>query len=165
MHLEHFARKLERLEKQRGVKSELGKPASENLISQVENNLGVSFPDKVVIFYKHLNGLRVEDPPVEILPIEQLKFVSPNRLHFATFDQNKITLFDTSKINEAKQWNIIAEDGFHITLTMPSFWSAHIWGWIERRCVIWAENLEWRLQWERIEEQEKIEKATGDIKN
>lgn len=155
MYLEHVARKFERLQWQRGIISSLGNPASENLISQVENNLGVSFPTKVAVFYKHFNGLRVQDPRVEILPVEQLKFVFPNRLNFATFDHSNRVFFDTSQINEAGQWNILAEDGFFITLTMPSLWSAHIWGWVEWRRVIWEENLEWKLQREKIEEQEK----------
>ena len=157
MYLEHVARKFERLQLQRGIISSLGKPASENLISQVESNLGVSFPAKVAVFYKHFNGLRVEDPHVEIFPIEQMNFVFPNRLHFATFDKINRVFFDTSQINEAGQWSIVAEDGFRITLTMPSIWSAHIWGWVEWRRVIWAENLEWKAQWERIAERERLE--------
>ena len=157
MYLEHVARKFERLQHQRGIISSLGKPPSENLISKVENNLGVSFPAKVALFYKHFNGLRVEDPHVEILPIEQLNFVSPNRLHFATFDRNNRVFFETSQLNEVEQWNIVAEDNFLITLTMPSLWSAHIWGWVEWRRVIWKENLEWKAQWERIAEREILE--------
>lgn len=157
MYLEHVARKFERLQQHRGINSSLGKPASENLISQVENNLGVSFPAKVAAFYKRFNGLLVEDPHMEILPIEQLSFVSPNRLHFATFDHSNRVFFDTSQINDAEQWNIVAEDGFHITLTMSSLWSAHIWGWVERKRVVWKENPEWKAQWEREAERERLE--------
>ena len=157
MYLEHVARKFERLQQQRGIVSSFGEPATETLISQVENNLGVSFPAKVTLFYNHFNGLHVEDPHVDIFPIEQMRFLFPNRLHFATFDHSNRVFFDTSQINDAGQWNILAEDGFRITLTMPSLWSAHLWGWVEWRRVIWRENPEWVAQWEREAERERLE--------
>jgi hypothetical protein len=62
MYLEHVALKFERIHQRRGIKYLLGKPAFEDEISQAEENLKISFPDKVILFYRHFNGLRVENP-------------------------------------------------------------------------------------------------------
>ena len=61
----------------------------------------------------------------------------PNRLHFATLNGNEQLYFDVSRINEAKQWDIVTADGFRVTLTMASFWSIRMWSWIEKMRPIW----------------------------
>ena len=157
MQLEHFALQLEKLSQQCDINYSLGEPASEDDISQAEEKLGVSFPSKVPLFYRSFNGLRVENPQLEVLPIEQLNFVFPNRLHFATTDGKHRLYFDTSQINVAGQWNILAEDGYCVTLTMPAFWSSYIWKWIKSRRVIWEEEIDgkWRIQSEEVWEDER----------
>jgi hypothetical protein len=157
MQLEHFALQLEKLSQQCGINYSLGEPASEDDISQAEEKLGVSFPSKVSLFYKSFNGLRVENPQLEVLPIEQLNFVFPNRLHFATIDGKHRLYFDTSQINVAGQWNILAEDGYCVTLTMPAFWSSYIWKWVKSRRVIWEEEIDgkWKIQSEEVCEEKR----------
>ena len=156
MQLEHFALQLEKLSQQCGLNYSLGNAAPEDNISQAEEKLGVSFPSKVLLFYRSFNGLRVENPQLEVLPIEQLNFVFPNRLHFATVDGKHRLYFDTSQINVAGQWNILAEDGYCVTLTMPAFWSSYIWKWIRSRRVIWEEEIDgkWKIQSEEVHEEE-----------
>ena len=144
MQIEHFALQFEKLSKLRDLRYSLGKPTLEVDASQAEEKLGVSFPAQVSLFYRHLNGLHVEEPPLEILPIEQLNFVFPNRLHFATLDGNRRLYFDTSKINAAEQWNVVAEDDYCVTLSMASFWSNKIFAWVGRRRAIWEEHSEWQ---------------------
>ena len=142
MQLEHFALKFEKLSKSKELKYFLGNLASEVEVSQAAQNLGVSFPAQVALFYKNFNGLRVENPPLEVLPIERLNFAFPNRIHFATFDGEHRLYFDTLQTNDAEQWDIVAEDRFCVTLTMASFWSNKIFAWVERKRVIWKENPE-----------------------
>jgi hypothetical protein len=142
MQLEHFALRFEKLSESLGLKYSLGEPTSESDVSQTAANLGVSFPAQVVLFYKYFNGLRVENPPLEVLPIERLNFAFPNRLHFATFDGNRCLFFDTSHINNAEQWDVVTKNGFCVTLTMASFWSNKIWAWVERKRAIWEEHPE-----------------------
>lgn len=105
------------------IRPSLAESASEVDVSQAEENLDVSFPEQVALFYRNFNGLRVENPPLEVLPIERLDFAFPNLLHFATFDGENRLYFDTAQTNAAEQWNIVTEDGFCVTLTMASFWS------------------------------------------
>jgi hypothetical protein len=102
--------------------------------------LGVSFPAQVKSFYQHHNGLRVDEPQIEILPIECLDFAFPNRLHFATLDSNHHLYFDVSKINDADQWDIVTANGVLVTVTMASFWSNRMWEWIDKRRPIWEEQ-------------------------
>ena len=163
MQLEHFALRFEKLSNLSGLKYSLGESALEGDVSQAEERLGISFPAQVVIFYKNFNGLRVEKPQLEVLPIGNLNFAFPNRLHFATFDGNHRLYFDTSQTNAAEQWDIVAEDDFRVTLTMASFWSNKIFAWVERKRVIWEENLEWKLEREKIEEKEKVEEKQRAI--
>ena len=142
MQLEHFALRFEKLSESLGLKYSLGEPTSESDVSQTAETLGISFPAQVSLFYRHFNGLRVENPQLEILPIEQLDFVFPNLLHFVTLDGNRKLFFDTSHINDAEQWNVVTENGFCVTMTMASFWSNKIWAWLERKRVIWEEHPE-----------------------
>ena len=144
MQLEHFPLRFEKLSESLGFNYSLGEPTSESDVSQTAENLGVSFPAQVSLFYRHFNGLRVENPQIEVLPIEQLAFVFPNRLHFVTLDENRKLFFDTSHFNDAEQWDVVTEDGFCVTLTMASFWSNKIWSWLERRRAIWEEPPEAR---------------------
>jgi len=117
----------------------LAAPASDEEIQKAERRLSVLFPGQVRLFYGSFNGLRVVDPQIEVLPVECLNFASPNRLHFATLDGNRALYFDVSHLNEAEQWDIVAADGYRVTLTMASFWSNKIWAWIEKRRAIWRE--------------------------
>ena len=90
------------------------------------------------MFYQHFNGLSVENPPFQILSLSQFNFISPNLLHFSTFDSQQKVCFDTSRLNEAEQWLIVfADNKYEITFTMASFWSNKIWKWLGSRQPIW----------------------------
>lgn len=65
-----------------------------------------------------------------MLPVERLSLSMPNRRHFATLNGSEHSLLRVSRINEAEQWDIVAADGFRVTLTMASFWSNRMWSWI-----------------------------------
>ncbi len=115
-----------------GLKFSLGAPASESEIAAVEQRLGLVMPTQIRSFYLHYNGLKVDDPRVDVFRIEHLVFSLPNRLEFALLGDSHL-YFDVSGINEANQWDIVTTDGRRVTLTLASFWSNRMWSWIEKR--------------------------------
>lgn len=140
MHLEQLSSRFQKLSKQRVLNYSLASPASDEEISKAERRLGVSFPVQVKLFYRNFDGLRVDDPQLEIFPVARLNFASPNRLHFATLAENRPLYFDVSHLNVAEQWDIVTADGYRVTLTMASFWSNKIWAWVEKRRAIWQDE-------------------------
>ena len=106
-------------------------------MAKAEQRLGAQFPPQVRSFYQHYDGLRVEEPQLEILSVDEMEFAAPNLLHFATLDGRHRLHFDTANINAAEQWNIVTSDGFCVTLSMASFWSHRMWTWIENQRPIW----------------------------
>ena len=130
----------EKLSQLQGLKYFLAGPAFEEEIVAAERRLNVSFPPQVKRFYQSYNGLRVDDPQLEVLPMERLDFVSPNRLHFATLDGNRRLFFDVSHLNQANQWFIVAEDDYLVTFTMASFWTRKMWAWIMEKRAIWEDE-------------------------
>lgn len=139
MHLEQLPLRFQKLSKQRELNYSLGDPASDEEISQAERRLRVSFPAQVKLFYRNFDGLRVDDPQLEVFSLARLNFASTNRLHFATLAENRPLYFDVSLLNVAEQWDIVTADGYRVTLTMASFWSNKIWAWVVRRRAIWQE--------------------------
>ena len=138
MHLDHVAMHLERRAQQCGLRVVLGTPVSDISVAAAEARLHLAFPAQVRRFYQHYNGLRVEDPPLEVLPIEQFAFAATQRLHFATVNHIHQLCFDTSRLNEARQWDILAYPSeLQVTLTMASFWSNKLWAWIDKGRPIW----------------------------
>lgn len=108
---------------------------------EAEQSLAVVFPSQVRDFYQFYNGLRVEEPHLEILSIEEIRYQKAPLLHFATVNREHQVCFDTSRINEAGQWDIVTADGHRITLTMASFWSNKLWAWIDKRRHIWESEV------------------------
>src|SRR5207253_6713959 len=102
----------------------------------------IAFPAQVRAFYRSYNGLRVEDPHVDIRPIEEITYRAPQYLHFATVDHQHLVCFDTSRINEAGQWDIVSTDHYRISFTMASFWSNKLWAWIDKRRHIWESEFD-----------------------
>jgi cell wall assembly regulator SMI1 len=139
VHLETFSSRFQKVAEQRGLNYFLSAPASDEEIQRAERRLDVFFPEQVKRFYRSFNGLRVDDPQIEVLPVERLNFTSSNRLHFTTLDASHSLYFDVSHLNEAEQWDILAEDGYRVTFTMASFWSNMIWNWVEKRRPIWCD--------------------------
>jgi hypothetical protein len=118
----------------------LGTEATDREIIGAQNRLDIVFPSKVRLFYQHYNGLTVIDPPLTILPLDQLNYIAARRLCFALLNINQRICFDTSRSNEAGQWSIVDGDSdYVITLTMPSFWSNKIWHWLNHRRPIWRD--------------------------
>ena len=137
MHLEQLPSRFSNLSQNRELKFSLASPASDEELREAEQKLGLSFPAQIRLFYRSYNGLRVDEPHLEVLPVERLSFSKPNRLHFATLNGSEHLYFDVSGFNEAEQWDIVAADGFSVTLTMASFWSTRMWSWIEKKRPIW----------------------------
>jgi cell wall assembly regulator SMI1 len=138
MHLEDVARHLERRAQQRGLRYALGLPAPPEAITAAEARLGVILPAQVARFYGHYDGLRVEEPPLEVLPLARLAFVAPQHLHFATVARQHHLCFDVTRPNDAGQWAIVAlAEGVQVTLTMASFWSNKLWAWLDQGRAIW----------------------------
>lgn len=137
MFLDQLGSRFLKLSQHQRLDYSIAGPASETNVSEVEQQLGVSFPEQVRSFYLSYNGLRVTDPQLEILSLESLKFTSDEFLRFAILNGGIDLGFDVSKINEADQWNIVSDNGFLVTLTMASFWSIRMWSWIEKRRAIW----------------------------
>jgi SMI1/KNR4 family protein SUKH-1 len=139
MHLEHIPSRFQKLAENHGLNYSIAAAASVDELLRAEQRLGVTFPEQVRLFYRSFNGLRVDDPPLEVLPVGRLNFASPDRLHFATLGGGRPLYFDVSHPNEAGQWDIVSADDYRVTLTMASFWSNKIWAWVEQRRAIWGE--------------------------
>lgn len=139
MNIQDIGKRLQKLSRVTGTNFAMGIPTSRDAISHAEQRLNVLFPEQIKIFYSNINGLKVEDPKLEIFPIENVEKSSEDRLIFAILAGAHPLYFDLSRTNEANQWDIVAEDGFVVTKTMASFWSNKIWAWVERRRSILEE--------------------------
>ena len=139
MHLEQIPLRLQKLSEQRELSYSLAAPASDEEIFGAEQRLGCSFPAQVKLFYRSFNGLRVDEPKLEIFPIERLSFASPIRLHFTTLEGSRQLYFDVSHINEQNNGTSLPQMVISSPLTMASFWTNKIWAWVERRSAIWQE--------------------------
>jgi len=137
MNLEHLNLQLKKRARRGAFSYCVSAPVSDESILEAARRLRVSFPIQVKCFYKQYNGFRVDNPPLEVLPIDELTRESDTRVRFATLDNCRSLFFDVAGLNEAGQWDVIAENGFRITLTMASFWSNKIWAWIDKRRTIW----------------------------
>ncbi len=134
MHLEQIKLNFDKRRDTKGLHAILQSGA----IDAAEVRIGHSFPDQVRAFYSKHNGLRVDDPRFEILPIDDLSADDQSRIHFATADGIYQICFDCSHLNEAEQWDIIEpETGDRITYTMASFWTNKIWKWLDHGLVFW----------------------------
>jgi hypothetical protein len=138
MHIEDITKHLHRRAQQYGLVYTLGDPASDILITQTEQRLGLVFPEQVRWFYQHHNGLLIESPALNVLSLDQLYYLAPEDLCFALVDQQHHLCFDVSHLNESAQWDLIAaESRYRVTYTMASFWSNKLWAWINQRRAIW----------------------------
>lgn len=140
MNLDDLSIRLQKLSAQSGLDYRLADPASGGDISSAESRLGVMLPAQVRLFYQSYNGLYVRDPYLKVLPLGGLEFSRPRRLHFTTLDEERHLYFDVSQINNAGQWNIVADEDYLVTMTMASFWSNKIWAWVERKRPIWRDE-------------------------
>lgn len=136
MHIPQVLKRLNRLEAT-GHSVQLAPPASEEAISETQVRLGLSFPEPVSRYWKAFDGLVVIDPQLEILPLAKFKLVS-GLLFFSTLNRHIELAFRTDCLNVAGQWSIlIVGTNEQLTFTLQSFWSIHIWHWLERRRTIW----------------------------
>jgi len=134
MHLEHLPGNLEK----RSLEYRLGEPCSDAALEAASARIGAALPDQLVTLYRHYDGLEIVDPPVCILPIDELRRDAAGLVRFATFDGRHHVALDTSTLNAAEQWTIVAEaSGFEITLTLGSFWSNKLFKWLDKRREIW----------------------------
>lgn len=138
MIIEHLAINFEKRKNKNSLNFCLGDPAPEDLIKAKENELDVSLPDQIKMFYTNYNGLKVENPHIEILSIEKLS-KKGSKILFCYINKSMSLCFETKKINQARQWDIVnCVDNYLITLTFSSFWSNKIWAWIDKQTKIWV---------------------------
>lgn len=85
--------------------------------------------------------MRVEEPPLEVLPVDRLQCDDNGRVLFAAIDETHRLCFESAQSNVAGQWTITnQETGYVVTLTMPSFWSNKVFAWLDRRRTIWEQE-------------------------
>lgn len=138
MHLDHIRLNFEKHRQSNGLQVALQPAATDDMLEAAEIRIGRSFPNQVRAFYSQYNGFSVVDPAFEVLSLDQWTIDDQLRIHFATADVTRRICFDCSRFNEAGQWDIIdGETGNRITLTMASFWTIHMWKWIDRRIKFW----------------------------
>jgi hypothetical protein len=141
MNINHFILNIEKRSNKNGLRIQVGKPAIESAIKAFEERNGIKIPQQVKWFYQKCNGLNVEDPALNIKPIENLNKDEADKIIFAIFREKHRICFDISKNNAASQWNILNYDtGFLITLTMASFWTNKIFAWLDNQRTIWKEE-------------------------
>lgn len=140
--LEQFSVNFEKRHNVAGLRATLRPAASASAFESAEARIGRSLPNQVHAFYSQCNGFVVQEPPFEVLPIENLFIDDQSHIHFATANGLHRIAFDCSHLNEATQWDIIdAATGRRITFTMASFWSNKIWKWIDRRQEFWRDTV------------------------
>jgi hypothetical protein len=140
MHLHDFQQNVERRSAVLGFKYQMGASASEALLQSTGNRLQVSFPEPVRLLYRCCNGLTIDSPALEVLPLEKLQADASSRIVFSILDSRHAICFDTSHFNEAGEWDILNHaTGYRVTLTLASFWSNKIWAWVEKRRPVWEE--------------------------
>jgi len=118
----------------------LEKAATMNEISNAENRLKVSFPEKVKQFYFTFNGLSVNSPELHVLPLNKL-VANSGIVTFAIFKGTHKLGFEITELNHCDQWNIVNVDtNFLVTHSMSSFWANKIWAWLRSQRTIWQEE-------------------------
>jgi len=99
--------------------------------------LDVGFPEQVHWFYGTCDGIEVSEPALRLYSLAELNR-DGKLVEFCVCDFIHRLAFDTGQVNEAGQWSIVnAETGYRITYTMASFWTIHLWAWIEKGRPIW----------------------------
>lgn len=137
MRIEEFETNLKKRQGRSRLQFTLNPGANPELISEAESRLG-HLPDQVRLFYSHVNGFSVEAPALKIERIENLRKDKEGTIPFCRLGQDIILSFDANEINEAGQWTIQNHETSHVvTLTMASFWSNKIFGWLDRERRIW----------------------------
>lgn len=138
VHLDDFRPNLQKRHDEHGLQFVVGAGASESDMVHATNRLETALPKQVRLFYSKFDGLVVNYPRFEILPISRLTRNQYSLIHFATADNYHSICFDSRIANAAGQWDIISQaDGYVITHSMASFWSNTIWKWIDREIPFW----------------------------
>ena len=138
MHIEDFIRRLDRISSvDKNFSYSIDKNISLDIVEKTEMKLKISIPEKIKLFYLFLNNLKTKNPDFEIVGIENW-ILENGFINFAIFDSLGIVSFDTRKLNEAEEWNIVNRTiDYELTMTISSFWSNKIWKWLEQRRPIW----------------------------
>lgn len=142
MHLKDFRQYIQKKSQKNCFEYKIGNPASDDLIEEIEQKLSIKFPDQVRLFYQCCDGFKVNDPALEILPLEKITKDENGKILFSIFDEQHKLCFETTKLNDANQWNIInCSTRYNVTLSMASFWSNKIWAWIDKKRTIWKKEV------------------------
>ena len=137
MDIKEFITYINKLKGKSELEFTLETAVSSSTIYNIEEKLNLKFPEQVKLFYLSCNGLATKHPSLHIYKIENLE-LDGNLLIFAKFNDTNEVAFDTSQLNNAKQWNIVnAKNKFCITQTMASFWSNKIPAWLKNKRQIW----------------------------
>ena len=138
MHLEQIQINFDKRRVSDGLRVVVMPGATDQAMDAAEERIGQRLPDQVRAFYTQYNGLTVAEPQFVILPVDELSVDDQSRIHFATANGICRICFDSSRVNEANQWDIIEpETGYRITYTLASFWTNIMWKWIDRRLEFW----------------------------
>lgn len=112
-----------------------------NVILDTENRLNVSIPAKIKQFYSAFNGLSVNSPKLEVLPLSKLA-VNSGIITFAIFNGSHKLGFNIAELNHCDQWSIVNVDtNYLVTYSMSSFWANKIWAWLRSQRTIWQEEV------------------------
>ena len=140
MELSHIRQNLDKVFVGEKDAYSLEKGANDKEIIETEKDLHISFPPQVKLFYEAYNGLIVKNPKLEIYSISKLQFTESGKLEFAIINEIHPLFFDTTSLNHAGEWNIVAKNNYLVTMTMASFWSNKIWAWVRNKRAIWEEE-------------------------
>ena len=126
--LETFIDNLRRRERRMGYK----------VLQTEKSNVNCNNSISLVLF-QYVDGYRIIKDDREI--VFKLALLNNNYLQFAKID-DVIIAVDIRKTNEANEWNIVNyETKYVITKTFESFFANKVWAWLDRKRVIWKEEI------------------------
>ena len=125
VHLEQIPRRLRKLHLS-GLNYDMRPGATVVQIEETEQRLKLQFCGRVASLWSLMDGLEVQDPPFQLLPLSDLTLEN-GLVVFATCNGIERLALDTRSINVAGEWDIVNPDtGYRLTLTIGSFWSMHL---------------------------------------
>lgn len=142
-YIEEFKKALEKRSRANRIKYSI-KGSTKDLSNEIINSsLAYKMPDKTLKFLLEVNGIEIISPrELRFLSISELRFEISNYLVFAIINNNEVIAFDTSKINQAEEWDIInIRNEYIITKTVRSFLTNKVWAWIDRGRPIWEQEI------------------------
>jgi len=100
-------------------------------------------PQSISSFYSIIDQLNINSPRFfEILPITEMKMLNDKLLWFSNINRTEKICFNTEKLNNAGEWDIVGfKNNYIITQTLSSYICNKLWAWVERNRKIWEEEI------------------------